>query len=66
MSREIATWKKRLETLDHSKGTTNKMIQACMVAEIEQLRSALCRMTNYRNQWKQQAIKQRKQLLEKQ
>ena len=32
------TWKARLAAMDHSHGTSNKMIQAAMLAEIKELR----------------------------
>lgn len=31
-------WKARLASMDHSKGTSNKMIQTAMLAEIKDLR----------------------------
>ena len=34
-------WQARLEEMDHSKGTTNKMIQKAMLAEIMALRKLL-------------------------
>jgi len=35
------TWKARLAAMDHSHGTSNKMIQVAMEAEITDLRAAL-------------------------
>lgn len=37
----IKPWEERLDDLDTSKGVSNKMIQACMLAEIKELRKAL-------------------------
>ena len=37
----IFTWRERLGAMDHSKGTSNAMIQECMKAEIMELRKAL-------------------------
>lgn len=35
------TWKARLAAMDHSHGTSNKMIQTAMLHEITDLRAAL-------------------------
>lgn len=37
----IQSWEERLDDLDTTKGVSNKMIQACMLAEIKELRKAL-------------------------
>lgn len=35
---DVATWQHRLKAMDHSNGTSNKMIQAAMLEEIRALR----------------------------
>lgn len=37
----VKTWEARLAAVDHSRGTTNKMIQGAMTAEIVALRAAV-------------------------
>ena len=41
----IPTWQQRLDALDHSRGTSNAMIQKAMKAEILALRAALRHQT---------------------
>ena len=41
----VTDWKTRLDEMDHSKGTTNRMIQTAMKAEIMALRKALRKQT---------------------
>jgi hypothetical protein len=37
----VLSWRFRLAAMDHSRGTSNKMIQAAMTAEIKDLRKLL-------------------------
>ena len=39
-------WKARLAAMDHSNGTSNKMIQTAMLNEIADLRAALTTLRN--------------------
>lgn len=38
---EILTWEERLAAMDHSRGTSDKMRKAAMLAEIKELRKAV-------------------------
>ena len=37
----VDTWQRRLARMDHSRGTSNRMIREAMLAEIDDLRAAL-------------------------
>lgn len=65
MTDRIPTWQQRIDTLDHSKGTSNKMIQDCMLAEINALRKALREARLDRDEWKTCAMRYRTSLMEK-
>ena len=51
----IPTWVQRLDAMDHSGGTTNRMIQHAMKAEIMALRKALREQTARAERNKEQA-----------
>lgn len=74
MSR-IPTWEQRLATMDHSRGTSNAMIQKAMQAEIQALRRAVAqssidaatrrelkRLAAHRDEWKDKALQYRASL----
>jgi rRNA-processing protein FCF1 len=55
----IPTWRQRLAEMDHSKGTSNIMIQSCMKKEIRALREALRKQTAKANRNKESSMKWR-------
>ena len=59
----LKTWKQRLDDMDHSKGTSNVMIQKCMTDEIASLRATLDCALRQRDMWKKSAKKYRNRIL---